>query len=137
MQHRFEKAGVELVSGVPAQLPPIGGDARLLEHALVNLLLNACDATPRSGHVEVSARVEGTNLTIDVTDDGVGITPADAARATEPFFTTKPVGQGTGLGLAIANEIVKSHRGSLSIQSAGVKGTRASLRIPLAAGAFT
>jgi signal transduction histidine kinase len=133
VQHRFEKAGVNLDgAAVPAELPPIAGDARLLEHALVNLLLNACDATPREGHVQVSARTEGQSLAIDVTDDGVGITEADAARATEPFFTTKPVGQGTGLGLAIANEIVKSHRGSLSIQSAGAKGTRASLRIPLA-----
>jgi signal transduction histidine kinase len=132
VQHRFEKAGVNLKSGVPGELPAVGGDARLLEHALVNLLLNACDATPRDGHVEVSVRAEGGSLAIDVTDDGVGITQADAARATEPFFTTKPAGQGTGLGLAIANEIVKSHRGSLTIQSAGAKGTRASLRIPLA-----
>jgi signal transduction histidine kinase len=133
VQHRFEKAGVNLDGGaVPSALPAIAGDARLLEHALVNLLLNACDATPREGHVQVSARTEGQSLAIDVTDDGVGITEADAARATEPFFTTKPPGQGTGLGLAIANEIVKSHRGSLSIQSAGAKGTRASLRIPLA-----
>jgi len=132
VQHRFEKAGVHLHSGVPQDLPAVGGDARLLEHALVNLLLNACDATPREGNVEVSAKTDGGTLAIDVTDDGVGITEADAARATEPFFTTKPVGQGTGLGLAIANEIVKSHRGSLTIASAGVKGTRASLRIPLA-----
>jgi signal transduction histidine kinase len=132
VQHRFEKAGVNLHSGVPESLPVIGGDARLLEHALVNLLLNACDATPREGHVEVSAREDGGSLAIEVTDDGVGITEADAARATEPFFTTKPVGQGTGLGLAIANEIAKSHRGSLTIASAGAKGTRASLRIPLA-----
>jgi signal transduction histidine kinase len=133
VQHRFEKAGVKLdASGVPQDLPAIGGDARLLEHALVNLLLNACDATPRAGHVEVSARTDAGSVAIDVTDDGVGITAADAARATEPFFTTKPAGQGTGLGLAIANEIVKSHRGALTIQSAGAKGTRASLRIPLA-----
>jgi signal transduction histidine kinase len=80
-----------------------------------------------------TAHAEGQQLAIDVTDDAVGTTAADAARATEPFFTTKPAGQGTGLGLAIANEIVKSHRGSLTIQSAEAKGTKASLKLPVAA----
>jgi signal transduction histidine kinase len=132
VEHRFQKAGVQLKSGVRDDLPLIGGDRRLLEHALVNLLLNACDATPRAGHVTVAASAQGADVAIDVVDDGVGITAEDAARATEPFFTTKP--HGTGLGLAIANEIAKSHRGSLSILPAAPRGTRASLRIPLAEG---
>jgi signal transduction histidine kinase len=65
-----------------------------------------------------------------VTDEGEGITQADAARAIEPFFTTKPVGQGTGLGLAIANEIASTHRGSLAIGPRTPRGTRAAITIP-------
>ena len=60
----------------------------------------------------------------------MGITPEAAARATEPFFTTKPRGQGTGLGLAITSEIVKLHRGELSLRPASPRGTSATLRVP-------
>lgn len=133
VEHRLAQAGVQVQNGVSEDLPQFPGDRRLLEHALVNLLLNACDA--RSGRVEVAARATAADLAIEVTDDGVGITAADAVRATEPFFTTKPVGEGTGLGLAIANEIVKSHRGTLEIGPSPGRGTRVSLRIPLAEGA--
>jgi signal transduction histidine kinase len=65
-----------------------------------------------------------------VVDDGAGITTENAARATEPFFTTKPAGEGTGLGLAITSEIVKMHRGRLSIEPASPRGTRASVIVP-------
>ena len=127
--HRFSKAGVSLASAVSDALPPIRCDRRLLEQALVNLLLNACDATRRGGHVVIkAARVNGS-VVFTVEDDGAGISPEVAARATEPFFTTKGEG-GTGLGLAIANEIVKTHRGSLSIVPQE-KGTRVSVQIPL------
>jgi signal transduction histidine kinase len=66
-----------------------------------------------------------------VTDDGVGISAEHAARAMEPFFTTKADGSGTGLGLAIAAEIVKSHRGELTIAPSGGRGTRACIEIPM------
>ena len=68
-----------------------------------------------------------------VTDDGAGISAENAERAAEPFFTTKPAGKGTGLGLAIATEIAKSHRGTLRIAPRAPKGTRAEIRIPVAA----
>jgi signal transduction histidine kinase len=68
-----------------------------------------------------------------VTDDGVGISTENAARATEPFFTTKSDKGGTGLGLAIATEIAKNHRGELTISANGERGTRASIVIPVAA----
>jgi signal transduction histidine kinase len=130
--HRFEKAGVILTADVPEQLPLIQCDRALLEHALVNLLLNACEACKPGNRVEITALSDGRNAAFVVTDNGSGITPGDAARATEPFFTTKPEGQGTGLGLAIASEIVKSHRGTLTIAPRSPNGTRASVEIPIA-----
>jgi signal transduction histidine kinase len=68
-----------------------------------------------------------------ITDDGKGISPEDAARATEPFFTTKTElgANGAGLGLAIVQEIAKSHRGSLSIAPRPGKGTRAAIELPI------
>jgi two-component system, NtrC family, sensor kinase len=134
VEHRFEKRGVALVLKVPEGLPPIRCDVRLLEQALVNLLLNACDACNRGGQVAVETNVEASGVWFSVVDDGAGISPEHAARVMEPFFTTKPAGQGTGLGLAITNEIVKKHRGSLSIVPAQPHGTRATLQIPFTLG---
>jgi len=67
-----------------------------------------------------------------VDDDGAGITPEAALRATEPFFTTKLPGEGSGLGLAIAREIINHHRGTLSIAPLAARGTRARVRVPAA-----
>jgi len=134
VEHRFAQAEVSLTPEVAEPLPGLRCDRRLLEHALVNLLLNACDASPRGGTVRVEAQRDGDELAFAVTDAGAGIPAADIARATEPFFTTKPSGKGSGLGLAIVNEIAKSHRGSLTLGPSAPHGTRACIRIPLEPG---
>lgn len=133
VEHRFEKAGVRLSARVPEPVPQVRCDQRLVQHALVNLLLNACDACARGGQVEVRVESDEAELRFAVVDDGAGIAAAHAVRATEPFFTTKP--KGTGLGLAIASEIMKSHRGALSLAPATPRGTRAALHLPLGEGA--
>jgi signal transduction histidine kinase len=132
VEHRFAKARVALMADVQARMPPVQCDRQLLEHAIVNLLLNACEACDAGGHVEVVAHEEAGRVAFVVTDDGCGISPEHASRATEPFFTTKPAGAGTGLGLAIANEIAKTHRGALAIAPNAPRGTRARIEIPIA-----
>jgi len=109
-------------------------DPRLLVQALVNLLLNACDASPRNSPVDVTASATPDGLELVVADEGPGISEAIASRIAEPFVTTKPVGKGTGLGLAIASEIARIHRGELRLEPASPHGTRACLRIPRADG---
>ncbi len=134
VRHRFGSAGVDVV-----YLPDpegssiegfVRGDHRLLEHAVVNLLLNACDACSRGGRVEVSPRVEPGRVVIAVADDGAGIAPAYAARVGEPFFSTKARGEGTGLGLAVTTEIVRIHRGELSLVPRRPRGTIATITLP-------
>jgi signal transduction histidine kinase len=127
---------------VAPELPPISCEPRLLEQALVNLLLNACDACLRErGQVDLEVQSDGGRVSFVVTDNGAGIPRDSAARVLEPFFTTKAQGEGTGLGLAIASEIVKHHRGTLTIvarePSAGVgsagtsgAGTCATIEVP-------
>jgi len=134
-EHRFAHAGVRLREAVDADLPAVLGDARLLEHAVVNLLLNACDASAAGREVTVRARRDGTDVEIAVEDEGTGISPADIGRAREPFFTTKPRGEGLGLGLAVAHEIVASHRGTLALAAREPRGTRAVIRLPPSDGA--
>jgi signal transduction histidine kinase len=142
--HRFAKAHVSLAADVAPALPSVACEPRLFEQALTNLLLNACDACEPGGHVELRVRADAERIAFVVTDDGSGLAPDVAARATEPFFTTKATGKGTGLGLAIANEIVKHHHGSLTIEPRGGpssddappsapasgRGTRARIEIP-------
>jgi signal transduction histidine kinase len=130
VEHRFKKAGVSLALEVPEGLPTITGDARLIESALVNLLLNACDACVGGGHVRLSVGAHHKRLRFAIEDDGSGISSLHARKALEPFFTTKPSGEGTGLGLAIANEIVKSHLGTLELTPVLPHGTNAIVEIP-------
>jgi len=131
VQHRFGKAGVHLTSISDPDLPKVGCEPRLMEQVLVNLLLNACDACEPGGNVDLRVVAEEQCVAFVVTDDGSGISPDAAARIMEPFFTTKAEGEGSGLGLAIANELVKHHRGSLSVAARqGHHGTRACVELP-------
>jgi signal transduction histidine kinase len=125
---------VELAAG----LPGVHIDARFIQQAILNLVLNGLQAIAKDGTVTVRALVEESAVTgrrlvrIDVIDDGLGI-PADVrASIFEPFFTTKA--SGTGLGLAVVKRIVDSHGGTLAVES-GERGTTFTLRLPaLAAG---
>jgi two-component system, NtrC family, sensor kinase len=134
--HRFAKGGVPLSREVAPELPLVTGDARLIEHALCNLLLNACDACRGGGAVTVRAAARhdppGREVVFTVADTGTGISQADLARVGEPLFTTKPVGEGTGLGLALAREIASSHRGGLTLAPGPDGGTVVTIWLPAA-----
>jgi signal transduction histidine kinase len=139
VEHRFAKARIALATNIPSEMPPIRCDRALLEQAIVNLLLNACEVSRPGDQVEVATRTDGESVAFVVSDNGAGITPANAARATQPFFTTKgettesgEPREGAGLGLAIAKEIAKSHRGDLTIGPNPERGTRACIAIPVA-----
>ncbi|MET0793672.1 MAG: HAMP domain-containing sensor histidine kinase [Polyangiaceae bacterium] len=133
VSHRFTKANVGLTTFFGDELPFVACEPRLMEQVLVNLLLNACDASEARGHVELRVLAEGQRVAFVVTDDGSGISADAAARILDPFFTTKPVGEGSGLGLAITSELVKHHRGTLSVVARpGHHGTRACVELPVA-----
>jgi signal transduction histidine kinase len=108
---------VTITLTVTPDLPPIRGIGGEINQIWMNLIDNAIDAAPVRGHVDVTARQEGTNVVIRVTDDGAGI-PADILeKIFDPFFTTKPVGEGTGLGLDIVRRIVQWHSGEIEVDS--------------------
>jgi signal transduction histidine kinase len=96
----------------------------------VNLINNACDASPDEGTISIEGIISGDELIVETIDQGPGIDPAARDQMFEPFFTTKPVGQGTGLGLSLAYSIVKNHRGRLRIGNRS-KGTSMSVSLPL------
>ncbi|MFA9200355.1 MAG: sensor histidine kinase [Cypionkella sp.] len=110
-------------------------DRNQLENALLNLAINARDAMPDGGTLRIA--VAGADqpglVQLVVADTGVGMEPEIAERASEPFFTTKPVGQGTGLGLSQVYGMVEQLGGTLEIESAPGTGTRVRLLLPRAA----
>ena len=109
----------------------IFGNMGDLNHALMNLCLNALDAMADGGTLTIrTASAEPGWAEIAMEDDGAGMTPAVLEHALDPFFTTKELGQGTGLGLSMTHGVVKAHGGTLDIHSTPGRGTTVKLRFP-------
>jgi signal transduction histidine kinase len=119
----------EIATEVPADLPPVRAVRDHLTQVVLNLVLNAIDATGKGGHIRLTACPDGDVVALHVEDDGRGISLADRARLFQPYFTTKP--QGTGLGLFISRQIVEELGGTLSYESE--PGAGASFRVCLPA----
>ncbi len=112
---------------VDPRTPPVLGDPKLLEHALMNLILNGCQAMPGGGALAITIGVAAPSRTgvdttrpwirVCVADTGCGIAAEHLGRVFEPFFTTKPLGEGTGLGLAIVDRIAERHGGWIEATS--------------------
>lgn len=107
-------------------------DASQLQQALMNLVLNAVDASPPDGLVVLRGRPENQTALIDVENSGLPIPESTLERLFEPFFTTKP--RGTGLGLAIARNIARAQGGDLILAVNGPSCVRFSLSVPMAEG---
>jgi signal transduction histidine kinase len=105
-------------------------DSGQLQEALMNLVLNAVDASPANGTIGLRGRLEKGNALIDVENPGRPIPESTLGRLFEPFFTTKP--RGTGLGLAIARNIARAQGGDLILSANGPSCIRFSLSLPLA-----
>ena len=103
-------------------------DGFQLKHAVLNLVLNALQATPAEGKVVIGVRGDAEGLAIDVRDTGEGMAEDVLPRALEAFFTTRE--GGTGLGLPITRRIVEAHGGTLAIRSREGEGTVATVSLP-------
>jgi two-component system NtrC family sensor kinase len=108
------------------------GDANLLQQVLVNILLNAVQASPEGSRINLEAKQVDEFVEIDIIDHGVGIKDDDYSKIFDPFFTTKEEGQGTGLGLSISYGIVQRHNGSLSLENTAHGGVKVHICLPQA-----
>jgi two-component system, NtrC family, sensor kinase len=111
-------------------LPGIHADPHQLEQLLINLIMNARDAMPKGGDLQLKGRRDGDEVLIEVIDNGEGMPPEHLSLVFDPFFTTKEPGKGTGLGLAIAARIADSLGGRIMVQSELGKGSRFVVRMP-------
>src|SRR5215470_496427 len=132
LEHQPMLRGKQLTNDVPRDLPHIYADANQLSQVLMNLLLNAAEATPEGGSVNISTSklTYLDNIEIRVSDTGCGIPTDILAHVFEPFFTTKR-GRGTGLGLSISQAYVRSHNGEIRIDSVVHHGTTVTLTLPI------
>jgi len=124
--------GAELVIEVPAGLPACNADPDWLQQILINLITNAEDAVDTSDQKRITIRAdqEGADIRFEVSDTGCGMSPETQQKATEPFFTTKPVGRGTGLGMTISRNFVTKLGGKMRLESKLGEGTLVSFTIP-------
>jgi len=136
---------VALRLDLPEGLPPARIDANQLELAILNLAINARDAMPDGGSIEIKVAKHqvqndavlkpGTYLKLSVIDTGAGMTPDILKRAIEPFFSSKPLGKGTGLGLSMVHGLVVQLGGTLELSSAVGKGSTVTMVLPIATSA--
>jgi signal transduction histidine kinase len=109
----------------------VRGSPIMLGQVAANLIINACEAQPQGGEVEVRARREGAQVLVEVADRGPGVSEADRARIFEPFFSTK---DSTGLGLSICHSIARQHAGDLTVFAREGGGAVFRLTLPALAG---
>jgi signal transduction histidine kinase len=133
-QWKLEAKSLQLEVALDDDLPMLSADPDQLEQVLVNLLLNACDASTGGAAVRIGARAQRGAVRLEVADTGTGIAPEHMNAVFDPFFTTKKRGEGTGLGLTIVAGVVRNHGGEIDLESAPGAGTRVIVTWP-AAGA--
>ncbi|MFP5240420.1 MAG: sensor histidine kinase, partial [Acidobacteriota bacterium] len=132
LKNQIMISGLTMNVDVPPGLDKVAGSLRHLQQVFLNLLLNAVQATPAGGRIDVSGRDASDFVCFIVRDTGKGISQEDMQHIFEPFFTTKEVGKGTGLGLAVTYSIVKRHGGRIEVESEPGEGTAFYVYLPKA-----
>jgi two-component system, NtrC family, sensor histidine kinase HydH len=139
LRARFKDAGVELKLDLDAALPQVVSDANHLEQALMGVITNALEATPKGGSVTIRTQSvdhsgEGHAVRLSIEDTGEGIPSENRERVFEPFFTTKP--HGTGIGLPLAKKFIERNGGAIGISASSGIGTKVEITLPVASAAL-
>ena len=139
LSQKIRYANVEIKTDLAAGVPVIKASPSEMQQVFLNLLNNAVDAMgPEGGSISVAtAGMTNGQVSITITDTGMGIADANLARIFDPFYTTKPVGQGTGLGLSIVYGIIKKLGGEISVRSRKGEGTTFTIFMPAASAAIS
>jgi two-component system NtrC family sensor kinase len=137
VKHKLEMQNIELIERLESGLPPVQCDANQIQQVILVLMMNAAEAMPKGGRLEVAteydaAAEQGAVLVIDT---GSGIPEDVLPRIFDPFFTTKEDQLRTGLGLAVAHSIVEQHAGEILVHSTQGVGTEFKVTVPAAVAA--
>jgi two-component system NtrC family sensor kinase len=130
VSHPLKTSQIQVVKHLGETLPAVRGSANKLQQVFLNLFLNARDAMPGGGLLEVRTAAHNGSVEIEVVDTGAGIPREHIHRIFDPFFTTKASGRGTGLGLSVSYGIIKEHSGKIDVRSTPGKGTSFHVEFP-------
>ncbi|MGB2676619.1 MAG: ATP-binding protein [Candidatus Acidiferrum sp.] len=128
--HPLKTSQIRVVKQLSDGLPPVRGSANKLQQVFLNLFLNARDAMPAGGMLEVRTTAHNGSVEIEVVDTGNGIPREHIHKIFDPFFTTKATGRGTGLGLSVTYGIIKEHAGRIDVRSTPGRGTSFHVEFP-------
>jgi len=120
---------IEVIILTDEHIPPVSCDFSRMKQAILNLLLNAIDASAAGDSIIITTEAAGARIKLSVQDTGRGIAPEEIENIFKPFYTTKT--RGSGLGLAIVDRIVKEHKGEITVESNLGKGTTFTLTLPV------
>ncbi len=109
----------------------VDGVVTLLQQVFMNLFLNAINAMPNGGMLKIDVNTINTEVGIQITDTGCGISKRNLDKVFDPFFTTSPVGKGTGLGLSICYSIIREHMGTIEVESLEGEGSVFTVKMPI------
>lgn len=130
VKHRLETESIELIIDIDAPLL-MCGDASQLQQVLVNILLNAIQASRTNEKITIKGWQSGQMIHLQIIDSGLGIGDESLAHIFDPFFTTKLEGEGTGLGLSVSYGIIKHHGGSISVENNRLGGVLVHIELPV------
>jgi signal transduction histidine kinase len=131
VEGQFRKGRIKISLELDPALPTTLGNGGRLQQVFMNLFLNARDAMPKGGRLQVRTFREDSALVVQVQDNGRGIAPEDVKRIYDPFFTRKGVGKGTGLGLSVSWGIIQEHAGRIKVDSTPGHGTVFTVQLPI------
>jgi two-component system NtrC family sensor kinase len=133
VQHKMKLSNVAVEATLAENLPAAQCDGSQIQQVILNLLLNAAEATQSKAERRVSVTTEAgvEEVRLSVSDNGEGIQPENLAKIFDPFFTTKSEGKGVGLGLAVSYGIIQAHGGDIEVRSKVGEGTTFSVTLPL------
>lgn len=133
LENQIRLSGITVEIQFSDDLPKIHGDSQKLQQVIVNLMLNAMDASPRGAQIQVMGRLaeKGDAVQVCVIDYGDGIPQHIVSSVFDPFFTTKPKGKGTGLGLSVSQGIVAKHGGNITVNSQRGSGSTFTVTLPV------
>jgi signal transduction histidine kinase len=130
LEAEWTPMGIRFVLALDTGCPRVSGDEELLRQALINIVVNACQAMPGGGEITLETKGRGEWAALAVTDQGPGIAPEDRERIFSLYYTTKP--QGSGIGLSLVYRIVQMHDGAVDVEAPeSGSGTRMTVRLPV------
>lgn len=129
-QPQADEAGIEVSPHLAANLPPVEVDPSLMRQVFMNLVLNAQQAMPDGGTLELQTYEKDGRVHLNLIDNGSGMSPQTMNNMFKTFFSTKPTGN--GLGLPTVKKIIEAHAGTITCESADGSGTRFTISLPAA-----